>query len=64
MRQLKYIAERRTTRGVVRMTVWAISLVQAVGVAQQKTRELNLLGVQGTWRITSFLEPGGEEVRF
>ena len=64
MRQLKYIAERRTTRGVVRMTVWAISLVQAVGVAQQKTRELNSLGVSGTWRITSFLEPSGEEVRF
>lgn len=64
MRQLKYIAERRTTRGVVRMTVWAISLVQAVGVAQKKTRELNSLGVSGTWRITSFLEPSGEEVRF
>lgn len=64
MRQLKYIAERRTTRGVVRMTVWAISLVQAVGVAQQKTRELNSLGVPGTWRITAFLEPNGAEVRF
>ena len=46
------------------MTVWAISLVQAVGVAQQKTRELNSLGVSGTWRITSFLEPSGEEVHF
>lgn len=64
MRQLQYVAERRTKTGVVKLKIWAVSLLQAVDQARLKTQQAHALGISGYYRVISFIDVDGKEVRF
>lgn len=63
MRQVKYLAEYVRPNSTLRLEIPAISLIQAVGVAQEHNRQRRSLGLPSDYRIVAYFDVDGREVR-